>query len=248
MRTNGVCFIRKMLARFAQQFTSGREESSWLFLGAPRGDVFVRVQEIVREGLGLSSEAFLTHPDIYILRAPEEKTATGRQRVISVEDIRDVLERLSLTSLTGSKYFFVPDADFLSDAAQNALLKVIEDPAGKLVACFFTEDLSRIVAPLRSRLSLCALPPLAEPVWDGDDEDSPELFSRADTSGRLAIVERLVKAGKGDVALVLSWLVSLQAIASVQGKGPLFLEAVAAWDGIRAQGNVHAHLTQLALF
>lgn len=236
-----------MFVRFSQHFASKHDGSSWLFFGAPREEVFLRVQDIVQTQLFLSPEAFATHPDVQIVRAPEEKTATGRQRVISVEDIRDVLERLSLTSLTGKKYLFVPDADLLSDAAQNALLKVIEDPAGKLVACFFTEDLSRIVAPLRSRLSLCTLPPLVQPTWSGDGEDSPETFFAADLAGRLGIVERLVKAGKGDVEVVLSWLVALQAVASAQGNGPLFLEAVAAWDGIRGQGNVHAHLTRVAL-
>lgn len=236
-----------MLTRFAQQFASGHDGGSWLFLGAPREEVFLRVQDIVQTQLFLSPEAFAVHPDVQIVRAPEEKTATGRQRVISVEDIRDVLERLSLTSLTGKKYLFVPDADLLSDAAQNALLKIIEDPAGKLVACFFTEDLSRIVAPLRSRLSLCAIAPLVQPIWGGNGEDSPEAFFVSDLAGRLALVERLVKAGKGDVGLVLEWLVALQAVAVKQGRGTHFLCAVEAWDGIRAQGNVHTHLTRVAL-
>lgn len=236
-----------MLARFAQQFAAKPDGGAWLFLGAPREEVFLRVREIVENQLFLSPEAFAAHPDVQIVRAPEEKTATGRQRVISVEDVRDVLGRLSLTSLTGKKYVFVPDADLLSDAAQNALLKVIEDPAGALVACFFTEDLSRIVPPLRSRLALCAVPPLASPTWDGDADMSPAAFAAANVEGRLRIVEDVVKEGKGDVDRVLTWLVVLQAVAVAAGNGALFLAAVAAWDGIRAQGNVHAHLTQVAL-
>jgi DNA polymerase III delta prime subunit len=236
-----------MLSRFAQQFATKPDGGAWLFLGAPREEVFVRVQDLVQTQLFLTPEAFVTHPDVQIVRAPEEKTVTGRQRAISVEDIRDVLERLSLTSLTGKKYLFLPDADLLSDSAQNALLKIVEDPAGKLVACFFTEDLSRIVAPLRSRLSLCALPPLVVPTWDGSANDAPAVFCTGDVTTRLRIVEHLVKEGKGDVEKVLHWLVVLQAFTAQQGEGSLFLLAISAWDGIRAQGNVHAHLTRVAL-
>lgn len=198
--------------------------------------------------MGVVDEVFRSHPDVQIVRAPEEKTAAGRQRVLGVEDIRDVLERLSLTSFSGKKYLFLPDADLLSEPAQNALLKIIEDPVGEMIACFFTEDLSRIVAPLRSRLSLVALPPLVRPIWSGEAENSPEVFCDAIGSAtRLSLIERLVKEGKGDVGLILDWLVVLQSIASEQGDGPLFLLAVSAWDGIRGQGNIHAHLTRVAL-
>lgn len=236
-----------MLSRFSQHLASSPGGSAWLFLGAPREEVFVRVSEMVAGSMGATDEVFRSHPDVQIVRAPEEKTAAGRQRVLGVEDIREVIERLSLTSFSGKKYVFLPDADLLSESAQNALLKSIEDPVGEMIACFFTEDLSRIVAPLRSRLSLIALAPLAQSVWNGEAENSPEIFYGADVAGRLALVERLVKEGKGDVGLVLDWLVVLQSIASERGNGPLFLVAVSAWDGVRGQGNVHAHLTRVAV-
>lgn len=236
-----------MLSRFSQHIKKSPGGSAWLFLGAPREDVFVRVSEVVTGSMGVTHEVFRSHPDVQIVRAPEEKTAAGRQRVLGVEDIRDVLERLSLTSFSGKKYLFLPDADLLSEPAQNALLKIIEDPVGEMIACFFTEDLSRIVAPLRSRLSLVALPPLVQVVWNGEFENSPEVFYSADVAGRLSLVERLVKEGKGDVGLILDWLVVLQSIASERGDGSLLLVAVSAWDGIRGQGNIHAHLTRVAL-
>jgi hypothetical protein len=237
-----------MLSRFSHHIKSVPGGSAWLFLGAPREDVFARACEIMCLSMGVAGEVFRSHPDAQIVRAPEEKTAAGRQRVLGVEDIREVLERLSLTSFSGKKYLLIPDADLLSDSAQNALLKTIEDPVGEMVACFFSEDLLRIVAPLRSRLSLIALPPSARPSWKGEAENSPEIFLAAvNIVTRLSLIERLVKEGKGDVGLILDWLVILQSIASERGNGPLFLAAVSAWDGIRGQGNVHAHLTQIAL-
>lgn len=236
-----------MLSRFSQHIKHVSGGSAWLFLGAPREEVFARVSEAVALSMGVADEVFRSHPDVQIVRAPEEKTAAGRQRVLGVEDIRDVLERLSLTSFSGKKYLLLPDADLLSESAQNALLKIIEDPVGEMIACFFTEDLSRIVAPLRSRLSLLALPPLTRAVWSGEAENSPEAFFDADVAGRLSLVERLVKEGKGDVGLILDWLVVLQSIASGRGNGSLFLVAVSAWDGIRGQGNIHAHLTRVAI-
>lgn len=235
-----------MLSRFSQHIKNSPGGSAWLFLGAPREEVFTRVCEVICLSIGVADEVFRSHPDVQIVRAPEEKTAAGRQRVLGVEDIRDVLERLSLTSFSGKKYLFLPDADLLSESAQNALLKIIEDPVGEMIACFFTEDLSSIVAPLRSRLSLLALPPSSQPIWTGEPENDPEVFYGADVAGRLSLVERLVKEGKGDVGLILTWLVVVQFLASDRGNGPLFLAAVSAWDGIRGQGNVHVHLTQVA--
>ncbi|MEK9157113.1 MAG: hypothetical protein AAB448_03210 [Patescibacteria group bacterium] len=237
-----------MLSRFSQHLANLPGGSAWLFLGAPREEVFVRVCEVMCLSMGVADEVFRSHPDVQIVCAPEEKTAAGRQRVLGVEDIRDVLERLSLTSFSGKKYLLIPDADLLSEPAQNALLKIVEDPVGEMVACFFTEDLSRIVAPLRSRLSLVALPPLVQPTWSGEAENSPGVFCVAvDTATRFSLIERLVKEGKGDVGLILDWLVVLQSIASERGNGSLFLVAVSAWDGIRGQGNVHAHLTRVAI-
>lgn len=236
-----------MLSRFSQHLQHPSSGSAWLFLGAPREEVFLRAVDALCGALGISREAFYAHPDVQIVRAPEEKTAAGRQRVLGVEDVRDVLERLSLTSFTGKKYLLLPDADLLSEPAQNAFLKIIEDPVGEMVACFFTEDLSRIVAPLRSRLSLITLPPLVRAVWSGEPENSPELFLGADVADRLSLIERLVKEGKGDVGLILDWLVVAQTLASERGERSLFLAAVAAWDAIRGQGNVHACLTRVAL-
>lgn len=234
-----------MFERFSHHLATVPDGGSWLFLGAPREEVFARVFAIIQGHLGVSAEAITVHPDVHVVRAPEEKTATGRQRVLSVEDIRDVLERLSLTALTGKKYLFLPDADWLSESAQNALLKMIEDPAGSLVACFFAEDISRIVAPLRSRLFLYRLAPLAQPVWQGSSENDPEIFLASSIRNRLSLIERLVKEGKGDVDLLLSWLMVLQRIAAERGEGKLFLASVTAWDDIRAQGNIHAAFTRM---
>ena len=234
-----------MLSRFTSHLAISPESHAWLFLGAPREGAFFEVRRIVCDRLHLSLEAFAIHPDIHTVRAPEEKTATGRQRVISVEDIRDTLDRLALTALSGTKYLFLPDADLLSEAAQNALLKMIEDPVGILIAVFFTEDIVHIVAPLRSRLSLVALPVGASSAWQGAPEDAPDAFLAGDTVSRLQCIERLVKRSKTDVDAVLVWLVALQQCAGDAGNGKVFLAAVTAWEGIRAQGNVHAQLTGL---
>ncbi len=234
-----------MFDRLSSLFSSP-DGGAMLCIGAPRDIVFSRALEIICGHLHCSLEELSVHPDVHIVRAPEEKTATGRQRVISVEDVREVLERLSLTSATGKKYLFIPDADVLSDAAQNAFLKAIEDPSGVLVACFFAEDILRILPPLRSRLATFVLPPLLAPVWNGDADLHPEVFISASLPDRLRFIERLMKVGKGDVDLLLSWLIVLQFLAADRGAFRLFLAAVTAWDGIRAQVNAHALLVTLA--
>lgn len=233
-----------MFTRFLQRLRQSSTGSAWLFVGVPSTDVFHQTCTLLQGHLHLTPEAFFTDPDIFILHAPEEKTVTGRQRAISVAQVRDACERLILTSLTGKKYLLIPGADALSEAAQNALLKLIEDPVGIMTAVLFVEDEQSLGLPLRSRLAVLRLPRQVPALWEYAAE-SPEAFVHASLAERMALIERLVQHAKGDVDHALSWLVGLQALAASEGRGALLLAVAAAWEGISAQGNVHAQLTTL---
>lgn len=72
--------------------------------------------------------AHQNHPDVLTL-APNEK------HVIPIDSVRDLSARLSLKSSTGRiKVVRIFEADRMNPAAQNALLKTLEEPSGD--TCF----------------------------------------------------------------------------------------------------------------
>src|SRR6266481_5694087 len=69
-----------------------------------------------------------------------------------IDDIRDIRDRVVLQPVEGLyKIYILDEAHQLTDAAWNALLKLIEEPPPHLVFVFCTTDLSKVLSTVRSR-------------------------------------------------------------------------------------------------
>jgi DNA polymerase-3 subunit gamma/tau len=69
-----------------------------------------------------------------------------------IDDIREIRDRVVLQPVEGRyKVYILDEAHQLTDAAWNALLKLIEEPPPHLVFVFCTTDLSKVLATVRSR-------------------------------------------------------------------------------------------------
>ncbi|HYA08992.1 MAG TPA: DNA polymerase III subunit gamma/tau, partial [Gaiellaceae bacterium] len=69
-----------------------------------------------------------------------------------IDDIREIRERVVLQPVEGRyKVYILDEAHQLTDAAWQALLKLIEEPPPHLVFVFCTTDLSKVLATVRSR-------------------------------------------------------------------------------------------------
>jgi DNA polymerase-3 subunit gamma/tau len=69
-----------------------------------------------------------------------------------IDDIREIRERVVLQPVEGRyKVYILDEAHQLTDAAWNALLKLIEEPPPHLVFVFCTTDLSKVLPTVRSR-------------------------------------------------------------------------------------------------
>lgn len=92
------------------------------------------------------------HPDLHWIH-PEEDRQT-----ISVEQIRDVVEALTLTALRGAaKVVLVEPAEAMTTAAANALLKTLEEPAPGGYLLLSSHQPGRLPATVRSRCQHVAL-------------------------------------------------------------------------------------------
>lgn len=92
--------------------------------------------------------------------APEEKASIG------IEQIRRLQTDLSLKtySASGQRVILVDEAEKLTVEAQNALLKVIEEPPEATVIILTATDPQRLLPTVRSRSQSVYFPPLAAGV------------------------------------------------------------------------------------
>lgn len=100
-----------------------------------------------------------------------------------IDDIREIRERVVLQPVEGRyKVYILDEAHQLTDAAWNALLKLIEEPPPHLLFVFCTTDLSKVIATVRSRCQtfvfqrprLGELVTLLRRVADGEGIEAPD--------------------------------------------------------------------------
>ncbi len=84
------------------------------------------------------------HPDVHML-SPEKST-------IKVDQIRTLVEKLSLASYEGGKKIAIIErADSMNESAQNALLKTLENPTGDTVFFLLTDTPGALLPTIVSR-------------------------------------------------------------------------------------------------
>jgi DNA polymerase III subunit gamma/tau len=142
-----------------------------------------------------------------------------------IDDIREIRERVVLQPVEGRyKVYILDEAHQLTDAAFNALLKLIEEPPPHLVFVFCTTELQKMLGTVRSRcqtfvLSRPRLPEIVrylKTVAEGEQIEAPE--------AALALVARSARGSFRDAVSTLDQLsaategkVTVQAVLQLLG-------------------------------
>ena len=95
---------------------------------------------------GCKLRAASTHPDMHMLAPLDDK------RSISVDQVRTLIDALSLTSHSGAwKVVLVTPTEALTRVAANTLLKTLEEPTGRCAFLLVAERSGLLLPTLRSR-------------------------------------------------------------------------------------------------
>lgn len=98
-----------------------------------------------------------THPDIIVMDDPEKKT-------VSVELVRQAIGDIYIRPNEGShKIYLFPRAQDMLPAAQNALLKILEEPPAYGVFILLSDIPEKLLPTVRSRCAELALTALPDP-------------------------------------------------------------------------------------
>lgn len=213
---------------------SGRIGHAYLFSG-PRGvgrrftaSVFAAALSCVAEDAGArpcgvceACDAFTRgiHPDMYRMQPVD-----GR---ILIDQVRALQQRVSLKTIRGRhKVFIIESIEAATEQAQNALLKVLEEPAGNAVFILVAEEGSPPLPTIVSRCSTVRFGPLSrhdatrvlqERFQYGDA--APLAAALGDASVDLArkmTPDELLERRRKALALLDCLLGQLPAVAAVQ--------------------------------
>ena len=97
-----------------------------------------------------------THPDIHTVLPEKDKKSIG------VDAMREVIEEVSVRSFEdGAKSLIFPRAELLTVAAQNALLKTLEEPPQGTVFFLCTDQSATLLPTIVSRCRVVRFHPLS---------------------------------------------------------------------------------------
>jgi DNA polymerase-3 subunit delta' len=104
-----------------------------------------------------------SHPDLFALSAPDRKKRETRKKEIGIDQARELKRFVQLHAVAAPrKMALVDDADRLSLAAQNALLKTLEEPPGQSLIVLVTAGPGALLPTVRSRCQRILCRPLSD--------------------------------------------------------------------------------------
>ncbi|MBK6897478.1 MAG: DNA polymerase III subunit delta' [Alphaproteobacteria bacterium] len=155
----GKCTFAFRFARYLLKFGKVSEPQDSLFGGEAIS--FPKSMDVDLQDPVFSRVASGGHGDLlYIERAVD--ASKGKEKTsITVDSVRKIAPFLRKTSAEGGwRVVIIDDADTMNAAAQNAILKILEEPPKKVVIMLITHRIGELIPTIRSRSRVIGFSPL----------------------------------------------------------------------------------------
>lgn len=104
------------------------------------------VQAIIRSQSQITTYIYDSHPDVFVLKPLEDKVS------ISIDQVHTLHEHLSLSPVMGEqKVIVIHPAEALTIPAQQAMLKMVEEPPSRVLFLLVTHTPSVLLPTILSR-------------------------------------------------------------------------------------------------
>lgn len=163
------------------------------------------------------------HPDRFLLDVLEDKS------LISIEQVRDIQGKIQFHPLEAkSKFVLINDADLMSQATANALLKTLEEPPPDTHFILISSRPMALLPTIRSRCQIIAFTPLS------DAEIQNFLLEHHPETKQASVISRLASGSIGlalklDPELV-SGVTEKIGFLSAQASAADIISAAEAWS------------------
>ena len=155
-----------------------------------------RQNEGVKKAVSLCNEKHISPFDTTVFTLEDYETKTGQKKSWGIADIKELQKKIYLKPLRGEwKGLVLKDAQLLTTEAQNALLKLLEEPPNGTLLILIADSLSDLLPTIRSRCSIITLqnkPTIPETEKEEIIRDVQELLT-APLGTRLKKAEALSK-------------------------------------------------------
>lgn len=166
------------------------------------------------------------HPDFHVITKEliryHDKTGKSKGIDLSIKVIvPELVERAGRKAVMGrGKVFVVEQADLMNAAAQNAMLKTLEEPAGRTLIVLLTDQAGALLQTIRSRCQVVRFAALPEALVER------ELANRGIDRRLAADASRLAN---GSLGMALKWIED--GVVATAGELAERLDAIAAGRG-----------------
>ena len=151
-------------ARFLFKYGKGDPSQDSLFGGDD--EVFVpETMEVVPDDPVFTRVASGAYPDLLYVERGMNASNSSRKAQLDVASVRKIAPFLRKTASEGGwRVVIVEDADTMTVSAQNAILKILEEPPEKVMLVLITHRLGELIPTIRSRARVLQFNPLKPDV------------------------------------------------------------------------------------
>jgi len=162
------------------------------------------------------------HPDLLTVERPMDERKGTQKDSVDVESVRSIAPFLRMTSSDGGwRIVIVDDAETMNRNAQNAILKILEEPPEKSLLILICHRLGAMIPTIRSRCRTFMFHPL-------DADNLAKLLERGIEFSSTEKIKMLTDMANGSIghALEIDEAGGLEFITKVIG----LLGSFPAWD------------------